>query len=172
MVTQHTIYHTNSQVPYIVTGTCELDSHADTCVAGLNCIILEYTQQTINVSDFSPEQGELINIPIVAAATAFDDPKTDITSILIIGQAVHLGDKGSTTLLCPNQLQSSGIIVDDVPIHLANHTRPSTHSIQSSEDNMMIPLTLKGCISYFNTCTPTQDELQTCKWISLTDEFF
>jgi hypothetical protein len=34
-------------------GFCELDSHANTCVAGPNCIILEYTDETCNVSPFA-----------------------------------------------------------------------------------------------------------------------
>ncbi len=32
-------------------------------------------------------------------------------------------------------------------------------------------MALKGCISYFETCTLTQEELYTCKWVSLTNEF-
>ncbi len=131
MVTQCTIFQTNTtrlNSTLMVSGTCELDLHADTCVAGSNCIVLEYTQQTVNVSGFAPEHGELTNIPIVTAATAFDDPKTSNTLILILGQAVYLGDQVTTTLLCPNQLHFNGIIVDDIPIHLAHPTRPSTHS--------------------------------------------
>ena len=31
------------------TGRCEMDSHADTCVAGANCVVLEYTGRTAKV---------------------------------------------------------------------------------------------------------------------------
>ncbi len=135
-------------------------------------MVLEYTQQVVNVSGFSPEQEELSNIPIVTAATALDDPKRGITLILILGQAVYLGDKVNTTLLCPNQLCYHGLIVDDVPMHLLHQTPPSTHSIYSPVEDVTIPLSLKGCISYFETRTPTPDEIHTCKWVSFTDEFF
>ncbi len=101
----------------------------------------------MNISGFSPEQGELTNIPIVTVATAFDTPKTGTTLIGILGQAVYLGDKVTTTLLCPNQLRYNSIIVDDVRIHLAHHTGPSTHSIYSPEYDVTIPLALEGCIS-------------------------
>jgi hypothetical protein len=36
-----------------ITGLCEFDTHADTCVAGANCIVLEYTKQVCSVSAFS-----------------------------------------------------------------------------------------------------------------------
>jgi hypothetical protein len=38
---------------HVVHGTCELDSHANTSVAGPNCVVLEYTEQVVNVSAFS-----------------------------------------------------------------------------------------------------------------------
>ncbi len=57
-------------------GPCELDSHADTCVAGANCIVLEYTNHVCSVSAFSEAHETLHDIPIVTAATAYDDPKT------------------------------------------------------------------------------------------------
>jgi hypothetical protein len=76
-----------------------------------------------------------------------------------------------SSLLCPNQLRSNGLIVDDVPQHLAPINHPSTHSVQSIDDDFILPLSLKGVISYFTTRTPTQEELNTCKWIHLTNEY-
>ena len=36
-------YHQYQGHSKMITGQCELDSHADTCVAGANCIVLETT---------------------------------------------------------------------------------------------------------------------------------
>ncbi len=155
----------------IVHGTCELDSHADTCVAGPNCIVLEYTDQVVNVSAYSDQLDTMENIPIVTAATALDDLTTGTTTILILGQALYMGDRVKTTLLCPNQMRANGIIVEDVPMHLAPKDKPSLHSIYSQEDDFVIPLSLKGVFSCFATRTPTWDEIETCKHIKLTDEF-
>lgn len=102
-------------------------------------------------------------IPIVTAATAIDDPDTGITTTLIIGQALYLGDKINNTLLCPNQLRAYGVNVDDTPKHLAPKDKPSTHSIYSPDDNFSISLYLKGVFSYFPS--------RTCRRIQLTDEF-
>ena len=132
--------------------------------------ILEYTTQTANVSAFSDIYEELSDVPIVTAATAYDDPITGTTTILIIGQALFLGEKVSNTLLCPNQLRQNGIIVDDVPTHLAPVGRPSTHAIHVPDEGTIIPLKLRGVISHFNSRTPTQQEIDTCRWITITNE--
>jgi hypothetical protein len=60
---------------------CELDLHADTCVAGSNCVIIETTNQTVSVSAFSEAHEIIHNVPIVTAATAYDDNKTGVTYI-------------------------------------------------------------------------------------------
>lgn len=80
-------------------------------------------------------------------------------------------DKVSCTLLCPNQICSNGLIVDDVPVHLAPHNYQSKHAIYNQDDeSIQILLQLKGCISYFDSRTPVQSELETCQWIHLTYE--
>jgi hypothetical protein len=155
----------------VVHGNCELDSHADTSVAGPNCVVLEYTKQVVNVSAFSEELETMEGIPIVTAATAIDDPRTGTTTILVIGQALYMGDKINNTLLCPNQMRAYGLNVDDTPVHLAPKDRPSTHSIYSPEESFDIPLYLKGVFSYFPSRTPISDELETCRRIHLTNEF-
>jgi hypothetical protein len=122
-------------------STCELDSHADTCVAGSNTIILEYTDQVVSISAFSDQLEVMKNIPIGTVATAYDDPSDGTTTILIIHQALLMNDIVKTTLLCPNQLKSHGLIVDDVPIHISHPSQaPSTHSIYIPIDDFRILL--------------------------------
>jgi len=76
-----------------VTAICELDSHADTLVARPDFIVLEYTNQVCNVSPFSKYYSNRENVPIVKAATAYDDETTGVTYILILGQALYFGDE-------------------------------------------------------------------------------
>ncbi len=134
----------------IIHALCELDSHFDTCVAGPNCIILEYTDQVVNVTSYSDQLDTIKNVPVITAATAIDNENTGTTTILILGQAIYMGNKVKSTLICPNQLCSNGIIVDDVPVHLAPEGRASTHSIICTDDNLSIPMSLKGVISFPN----------------------
>jgi len=145
----------------IVHANCELDLHADTSVAGSNCVIPEYTEQVVNVSAFSEQLETMNNIPIVTAATAFDDPSTGQTKILIIGQAIYMGDKVQHTLLCPNQMRAFGLHVEDIPMHLAPSSKPSAHTTYCPETDFNIPLPLEGVFSYFPSWTPTRDELET-----------
>jgi hypothetical protein len=60
----------------IVHSKMELDSHADTIVAGSNCIVMHYTGKECNVSPCTEQCEDIKNVPIVQAATACDDPET------------------------------------------------------------------------------------------------
>jgi ribosomal protein L15 len=167
---KHSICHKDHS--NVISGQCELDSHADTCVAGHNCIILEDTDQTVNVSAFSDKHKTFKDIPIVTAATAYDDERDGTTYILILGQAIYMGEDMNNTLICPNQLRKHGVIVEDCPSHLAPTNNPSSHSIICQDDGqeLRIGLSLQGVTSYFHTRTPTEEELETCRWIYLSDE--
>jgi hypothetical protein len=152
------------------TGQCELDSHADTCMAGANCVVLETTDQRVSVSAFMDQHKTFQDIPIVAAATAYDYADTGVTYILILGQAIYMGDTMPNTLLCPNQLRANGIIVDNCPKHLVPPNRPSAHALVCQDQDIQIALNLQGATSYFVTRTPTVNEIETCQWAHLSDE--
>jgi hypothetical protein len=71
-------------------GACvdrsDMDSHADTCVAGCNMVVLEETCQTVSVTPFTSEYNALKEIPIVSAATAYDCPTDGETYLLIFNE--------------------------------------------------------------------------------------
>jgi hypothetical protein len=60
---------------------CELDTHADTCVAGPNFHLDEYTGDSCDVTPYSTDYQPLTNIPIVNASTSFTDANTGETVI-------------------------------------------------------------------------------------------
>ncbi|MGH3053399.1 MAG: hypothetical protein ACRDL7_00290, partial [Gaiellaceae bacterium] len=142
-------------------GRADLDSHADTCCAGSSTIVIEYTNQTCDVSPFSNEYAPMTNVPIVKAGTAYDDRATGITYILVLNQALYFGERLKHTLLCPNQIRANDVVVDDVPRHLSEGQR-STHSIYFPREKIRIQLHMHGCISYIPTRTPTTDEIENC----------
>ena len=86
----------------IVHGKCELDSHADTIVAGSNCILINYTGQVCDVSPYSDEYAPVSDVPIVKAATAWQSPHTGQTYILIFNEALWMGDSLDHSLINPN----------------------------------------------------------------------
>ena len=93
----------------------EMDSHADTCCAGSSFRLIEYTGQTCTVAPFTTTLSELKDVPIVKAATAYDDPITGETLVLVLAQALWFGDKLENSLICPNQLCNNGLKVEDTP---------------------------------------------------------
>jgi len=157
----------NDQMTFF--ANCELDLHADTSVAGANFRILEYTNPTCSITPFANSYKKKENVPIVKAATAYDDENTGTTYILILGKALYFGANVDASLLCPNQMRANGIIVDNLPIHLS-YDKTSTHSITFPEEGISIPLCLNGCFSSIPTRTPSQHEIDTCKWLVLTSD--
>jgi len=152
-------------------GLMELDSHADTCCAGSNCVVLEYTSKSCYVIGFNRVniKDELVNIPIVKAAAAYDT-LTGETLIIVIPQALSLAEHISYSLLCPNQMRHYGIIIDDIPQHLAPNPDVVTHSIYIPDQDIMIPLEMRGIISLFHTRRPSSDEIENCTWVQITSE--
>lgn len=72
------------------------------------------------------------------------------------------------SLLCPNQARSNGIIVNDIPHHLSDHQDETTHAIEFPEENIILSLKLRGCISQITTRTPTDQDLELGTWLTLT----
>ena len=72
------------------TGRSELDSHADTMVAGRNCIIINYTDRTCTVSPYNEEEYKPVTgVPIVQAATGYTS-KSGRNYILIMNEALSI----------------------------------------------------------------------------------
>jgi hypothetical protein len=53
------------------TSTVEVDSHADSFVAGKNCIPMHYTERSCDVQPYSDDYAPVKNVPIVTAATGY-----------------------------------------------------------------------------------------------------
>jgi hypothetical protein len=143
----------------------ELDLHADTVVAGSACRVMEYTKHSCDVYPYSNNYEPISNVPVAKVITAYDHPTTGETFILVFGQALYMGDKMRHTLICPNHARANGVIINDVPIHLS-HGRKSTHSIYFPNEQIRLPLHLKGVISYLSTCYPSDH----CQWLTMTSD--
>jgi hypothetical protein len=148
----------------VVYSQMELDSHADTIVCGANCIITHFTGKECDVSPYTDTYEAIKSVPIVQAATAYDNPETGETSILILNEAIWMGDKMDHTLVNPNQLRAYGLTVQDNPFSEA----PIFISTEGHE--FILPLASKGTILGVTTRTPTAQELQTCPHVTLSSE--
>jgi hypothetical protein len=146
-------------------GRCELDSHADTCVAGANTILLEKTGRVVNVLPYNTDYAPKKNIPIATVATAWDDPKTGKTYIMVLHETLYFGDQLPYTLLNPNQIRANGLKVDETPRQFDAH---SMHSIVIVDHDLTIPFVLRGIFSGFESRRPTVQEMEECLHVELT----
>jgi hypothetical protein len=67
------------------------------------------------VYPYTDHYEPISNVLVAKVATAYDHPTTGETFILVFGQALYMGDRMDHTLICPNQVQTNGVIVDDIP---------------------------------------------------------
>jgi hypothetical protein len=169
---QHTIVRSSRDVFSITSDShssdwCELDSHADTCVAGANFVTLFDTGESVNVHSFTPEQSPVKTVPIGTAATSYVCNDGEVV-VLVLNQALLFGDRLPNSLLNPNQLRAFGHVVEDAP---RQYDPNSSHSIKLLDDEeVVIPLVMKGVISCFSSHKPSDHELETCRRIILTSD--
>ena len=87
----------------------ECDTNADTCCLGKNFVILEFTQRAADVYAYIKDIAPIVGVPIVSGATAWDDPVTGQTYILVINEGLYYGNKMDHSLINPNQIRDYGI---------------------------------------------------------------
>ena len=113
---------------------------------------------------FDKSYAPSTNVPIVTGATAYDDPISGRTFILLFNEALYYGSQIDHSLFNSNQLRMYGVPVWD---NTFDHKRP--FSIQVS-DEVSIPLMSKGTKIYFSSRVPTDKELQSCPKIHMTSD--
>ena len=138
----------------VTIGKAELDSHADTCCLGENCLVIHDTEQIVSVMPFE--------VKIVTAAVAYDCPATRNVFVLFFHQALHIPDL-QKHLLCPNQLRHNQVLVNETPLlYIPPDQRDNSHHsiiFQQPHPILHIPLSLNGTTSYFDTRIPTWEEV-------------
>lgn len=150
-----------------VEGRAELDSHADTCVAGSDFLFVDDGMgKTTKVYPYSREYKPIENIKIGTAVTAYTESGTGQVWILVLNQCLFFGERLKTTLLCPNQIRHAGHQVYDIP---RQFDASSSHSIRLI-GGLEIPLKLNGIISYFPVHFPSQRELDEGTQVELTSQ--
>jgi hypothetical protein len=137
----------------------EVDSRADTCCLG-QTFVMEDTGRSADVQGFSSELGSLKDIPIGTCATAIDIAATQTTIIAVFHESLYFGDSLKESLLNPNQCQANSLTVDTCPRQYSNGK--SVHGIHIPEADLFLPFRLHGCISYFSSRLPTEEELANC----------
>jgi hypothetical protein len=140
----------------------ECDTNADTCCLGKNFIVLNATYRTADVYAYDTSTQPIENVPIVSGGTAYDDPVSGDTFILVFNESLYYGEKLDHSLINPNQLRAYGIQFWDNPFDPTHNL-----SIEVTSD-FTIPLQPFGTKVVFRTRVPTSDKLRTCEHIHMT----
>ena len=145
-----------------------LDSHADVSCVGKHARILEtFPNRSCNVQPFNDSYESMKNVKTVNAAFAHDT-EDGATYILEVNQALDFSTSMEHSLLCPNQARMHGTIIHDTPKFL-DPTGQSNHSVKPPNTETDIPLLMHGPVSYIPVRYPTDEELQQCERLILTD---
>jgi hypothetical protein len=146
------------------TARNECDSHADTCCAGRNFIIINLSDVECNVKGFSNELGMLSKIPVASVGTLWVNPEDGCSYILVIHEALYFGDELDHSLINPNQLRLHlGDVVQDNPLN----NMPM--GIEIEEREMFIPFKTSGVTIYWESTKPSRDDLEKYQWVELTE---
>ena len=121
----------------------ELDSHADSPVAGDNTRILERTGRTVSVSGFTDELGKPILVDVVYAALVYDCPTTGNSYVMILYNALDVSSL-DCSLINPFMMRLAGIVVDKCPKFLADIPSIVHHSLYFPDQDLRIPLAFAG----------------------------
>ena len=160
---------TDSDISATVSRT-ELDSHANMCVLGRDCFVFDNIQdRTCDVEPFDVTIGKAKSVPIVDGVIAYDCPYSHQTSLLVVRNALYIPTMPNN-LIPPFILREAGIQVKDIAKIHTNDPDASDHAITFPDDDLRIPLKLHGVFSYFNSRTPTFDEMKSLDPILLSPD--
>ena len=142
----------------------ELDSHADTIVFGRNCAVIHFMGRECDVSLYTDAYKLIKTVRIACAGTAWTSSASEETYILVFNVGLCMGDKMDDTLINPNQLHHFRTKVQDNPYDYA------PLYLKTEDGDFVLPLSVQGTSIMADTCTPNEEELQTCKHITLLSQ--
>ena len=140
----------------------ECDTNADTCCLGKNFLVLSYTTRTADVYAYDTSIEPIENVPIITGATAFDDPDTGTTYILVFNESLYYGTRLDHSLINPNQMRHYGVECWDNPFDKQRGLKIVV------DQNLVIPLSTKGTKIMFTSRVPTRYKLENCQHIPVT----
>jgi hypothetical protein len=138
----------------------DLDSHAGASVVGLEVIISQDFKRPVNVSGYDPKGPVAMALKTVSDGMAYDVPGSGRVVILVMYQAINLPHL-THNLLNPMQMRLNDVVVNEMPKFQCANPANLSHSIivkgEDLNDELVIPLDLRGVVSCFTTIKPTQE---------------
>ena len=131
----------------------ELDSNADRCVVGDNCLVTHDHNRPVNIYSYSPKDGHR-SAKSVNAALVYWDPHSGLRCVLMSNQVIQINGLVNH-LLCPIQY-----LLNDVHISEVSKFQLTTYAIHLLDPfdttyPLIIPLQLCSVTSYFDVYSPS-----------------
>ena len=144
-----------------------IDSHADTSCAGKHVRILERIDgKSYSVSPFNDQYKPLENVKMINGIVAVD--RDDGSGFIVeLNNFLDFTDSMNDSIVVPMQARLNHVIVNDVPRSLCSYN-VSTQSIIFPENNAEIPIEYNGPIPFFRARYPSDSDMDSYQWISLT----
>ena len=143
----------------------EIDNHADTCVVGTKTALLIHDyDRPVKVHGYDDGVREIEACRTVRAVIAYDHPESGDTYMLVLHQAILIPQM-ENNLLCPLQMRDNDVRVNDEPKFMALTPTDNHHAIvingsDQDQQQVNIPLSIRGVISYFPLRKPTREEYE------------
>ena len=141
----------------------ELDSHADMCVVGNNCLVIYDYNRLVNVYSYNPKDDHRRD-KTVDATVDYQDPQSSQKFILMINQAIS-NDGLDNHILYPMQCHQNGVQISEVLKFLAENLSETIHAIElvhpfDAAYPLIISLWSSGVTSYFDMYFPSVSEYE------------
>jgi hypothetical protein len=140
----------------------DLDSHANASVVGMEVITFQDFERPVNVSGYDPKGPVAMALKTVSAGIAYDVPGSGSgrVVVLILHQAINLPHLPHN-LLNPMQMRLNDGVVSEMPKFQCSNPTNLSHTItvkgENMNDELIIPLDLRGVVSCFTMRKPTQE---------------
>jgi hypothetical protein len=139
----------------------------------MEVITFQDFERPVNVSGYEPKGPVAMALKKVSAGMSYDVPGSGRVVIIIVHQAINLPHLPHN-LLNPMQMRWNDAVVNETPKFQCVNPTNLSHTItvkgENINDELIIPLDLRGVVSCFTTRQPTQEEFDTCDRYELTYE--
>ena len=126
-------------------------------------LMIAETGTTCTVEPFHGDYEGFRNIPIVTACTAYDDPITGESILLIFHQVLWFGASLETSLICTQQVRSYGKSLCNDPYDKNRSIR-----IEDPETDIKIPFDVNRSMVGVTTRCPSKEEVTSGKYRTVT----
>jgi hypothetical protein len=139
----------------------------------MEVITFQDFERPVNVSGYDPKGPVAMALKTASAGMSYDVPGSGRVVILIVQQAINLPHLPHN-LLNPMKMRLNDAVVNETPkfqcAKPTNLYHTTTVKGENMNDELIIPLDLRGVMSCFTTRKPTQEEFDTCDRYELTYE--